>query len=155
MEIKKRKFFVFLPVVVMLFVLFILFFGFAIFFWINEETVLGKWIIVIVFVGVPLILFLWSVITFAPAIHFTDDGIRKSLLGIRLKKYDWKEIQDIKIISTGLGTQWLFFSKVNLKNHALSYCRMHSKTIHLVVDDKKMELIKKFIPKEKQIRTNR
>ena len=155
MEIKNRKFFVFLPVVVMLFVLFILFFGFAIFFWINEETVLGKWIIVIVFVGVPLILFLWSVITFAPAIYFTDDGIRKSLLGIRLKKYDWKEIQDIKIISTGLGTQWLFFSKVNLKNHGLSYCRMHSKTIYLVVDDKKMELIKKFIPKEKQIRTNR
>ena len=155
MELKNKKFFVFLPVVLMLFVLFILFFGFAIFFWVNEETVAGKWTIGIVFVGLPLILFLWSAIRFAPVIHFTDDGIRKSLLGIRLKKYDWQEIQDVKTIGTGLGIQWLFFSKVNLKNHGLSYCRMHPKTIYLAVDDKKMEQLKALIPKEKRIRTNR
>lgn len=100
-------------------------------------------------------LFVWSFIAFAPQITFAKDDIKKCLCGIPLKIYKWEDIQDIKIIETALGASWLIFSKVNLGNHGLDYCRLHPKTIHLAIDNKKLERIKDFIPQNKAIREHK
>ena len=51
-----------------------------------------------------------------------------------------------------IGISWLFFSKKDLKNHGIDYCRLHPKTIYIAIDDKKLEKIKEFIPQDKVIR---
>ena len=99
-----------------------------------------------------MICFLWTFMVFAPRIIFNECGIEKCLCGIPLKKYQWEQIIDIKVITTSVGAKWLFFSKKNLGNHGIDYCRLHPKTIYLAVDNNILEKIKKFIPQEKEIR---
>ena len=106
-------------------------------------------------VVLPSVLFLWTFIAFAPKITFNEIGIEKHLFGIPLKKYKWEDIQDIKIIETSFGISWLFFSKVDLKDHGIDYCRLHPKTIYIAIDDKKFEKIKEFIPQDKAIREHK
>ena len=103
-------------------------------------------------IGIPMLCFLGTFIFFAPQLTFNDLGIEKRLCGIPLKKYQWEQITDIKIITTNVGAKWLFFSKKNLGNHGIDYCRLHSKTIYLSIDEKKLEEIKGFIPRDKIIR---
>lgn len=114
----------------------------------NIESQVGIISFVTILVIIPDIMLLWAFIAFAPKITFNEIGLEKHLCGIPLKKYKWEDIQDIKIITTGVGAQWLFFSKSNLKNHGIDYCRLHPKTIYIAIDDKKLQKIKEFIPQK-------
>lgn len=121
----------------------------------NIESQVGIISFVTILVIIPDIMLLWVFIAFAPQITFNEIGLEKCLCGIPLKKYKWEDIRDIKIITTGVGAQWLFFSKVDLKNHGIDYCRLHPKTIYIAIDDKKLQKIKEFIPHDKVIREHR
>lgn len=127
----------------------------VIFFWVFDDWQQIEWDVFLIVVGLPLVLFLWTFIAFGAKIIFSEIGIEKHLCGIPLKKYKWEDIQDIKIITTGVGAQWLFFSKSNLKNHGIDFCRLHPKTIYIAIDDKKLEKIKEFIPQDKAIREHK
>ena len=124
---------------------------------VNEEKVFEILSFRLLFfpVVLPSVLFLWTFIAFVPQITFNSVGLEKHLCGIPLKKYKWEDIQDIKIIETAFGISWLFFSKSNLKNHGIDYCRLHPKTIYLAIDDKKLQTIKEFIPRDKIIREHK
>lgn len=126
-----------------------------IFFWAFDGSQQIELDLFLIVVGFPFLLFLWTFIAFAPKITFNEIAIEKHLCGIPLKKYKWGDIQDIKIITTGVGAQWLFFSKSDLKNHGIDYCRLHPKTIYIAIDDKKLERIKEFIPHDKVIREHK
>ncbi len=123
-----------------------------IFFWAFDKSQQLQFEVIFPVIGIPMICFLCMFIVFAPRLTFSELGIEKRLCGIPLKKYQWKQIMDIKIITTSVGTKWLFFSKKNLGNYGIDYCRLLPKTIYLAVDNNILEKIKKFIPQEKEIR---
>ena len=150
---KKYKIFV-CPYVVVCWAI-ILLVSLIIFFWTFDFSQPNEWHVVFVALGFPLVTFLWVFIAFGAQISFTEIGVEKHLCGIPLKKYKWEDIRDVKIITNNVGAQWLFFSKSDLKNHGIDYCRLHPKTIYLSIDDKKMERIKKFIPQDKIIREHK
>lgn len=158
MNRKKIKYYVNLPIMIVC--LFVLLLGIGTMFLIslvNEEKVFeifSFWLLLFP-VFLPSVLFLWTFIAFAPQITFNSVGLEKHLCGIPLKKYKWKDVQDIKIIETAFGVSWLFFSKSDLKNHGIDYCRLHPKTIYIAIDDKKLKKIKEFIPQDKAIRKHK
>ena len=123
-----------------------------IFFWAFDKVQQSQYDIIFIVTGIPAIIFLWAVVAFAPQITFSEIGIEKRLCGIPLKKYKWEQVIDIKIIVTSVGAQWLFFSKSDLGNHGIDYCRFHPKTIYIAIDDKKLKKITEFAPKDKTIR---
>ena len=155
MNRKKVKYYVCLPI--MFVCLFVLLLGIGTIFLVtlvNEEKVFEilSFRLLLFPVVLPSALFLWTFIAFAQQITFNSVGLEKYLCGIPLKKYKWEDIQDIKIIETAFGISWLIFSKSNLKNHGIDYCRLQPKTIYIAIDDKKLEKIKEFIPQDKVIR---
>ena len=158
MNRKMLKYYVCLPVVFVC--LFVLLLGVGTIFLIslvNNEKVLEilSFSLLLFTIILPGVLFVWTFIAFASRITFNEIGIEKRLCGISLKTYKWEDIQDIKIIETAFGVSWLFFSKVDLKNHGIDYCRLHPKTIYIAIDDKKLQKIKEFIPQDKVIREHK
>lgn len=133
--------------------------AFAVFFlcvdWDNIQAQVGISSFVLLLIGFPAIVFLCVFIAFIPKLTFSEMGIEKHFFCIPLKKYKWAQVADIKIIRTSVGAQWLFFSKSDLGNHGLDYCRFHPKTIYIAIDDKKMKKIKEFIPQDKTIREHK
>ncbi|MBR2377537.1 MAG: hypothetical protein IKA85_07220 [Clostridia bacterium] len=155
MKSKIVKYYVCLPVVlVCLFLLLLSIGSIFLIYLVNGEEELEKVSFSLLLFPIipPSVLFLWVFIAYSPKITFSDIGIKKHWCGILLKKYLWKDVQDIKIIETAFGTSWLFFSKKDLKKHRIDYCRLHPQTIYIAVDDNKLEKIKEFVPEDKKIR---
>lgn len=94
----------------------------------------------------PILLFVISLFMAWPIIEFNTKGLTKTLFNIKLKEISWDEIVDIHRINTGL-TEWVFFSKINLKGKSIAYCRWRKDNIYIVSTPEIESIISEFAPK--------
>jgi len=93
----------------------------------------------------PFLLFAWSYFKMWPCVEFKKEGIEKTLLGYKQRFITWDEIYEIRRIRTGIS-EWIFFSKTDLKEKTISYCRRRRDNIYIVSNKEVEESISEFAP---------
>lgn len=89
-----------------------------------------------------------AVMTFygLPRFEFSEKGITKRLFGIKLKHFEWEQINFVKIHSNGSFGTWVFLSKSDISSFSLGRCRLRRDNIFFYSSSKKIEIVKTFAP---------
>lgn len=150
---KKYRVFGIIPIIMFIFLLLGIF-AFLWFYFDSTEDEKTRLIIplIIMLIFLPLGLFIWSFITMWACIEFDETGVSKTLIGIKIRYIKWEDVKDFKLVSSNGGfTQWLFISKVPLKNYSLTRCRLRRDNVYLMSNEEVINSIKKIAPKDIKI----
>jgi len=80
-----------------------------------------------------------------PCVEFKKEGIQITLLGYKQRFITWDELYEIRRINTGIS-EWLFFSKTDLKGKSIDYCRSRRDNIYIVSTKEVEETISQYAP---------
>ena len=96
----------------------------------------------------PLLVFLYFAITMWPIIEIDEQGVKKTLLRVKIKQYNWSEIRDITIKKSNLSiATWIYFSKTDLKNISFSRAQIKRDNIKLMLGNLRIiEAVKRYAP---------
>ena len=143
----KNSFFVFLETVIVLLFYFLIATGSFIWFAIDAfgEDITVTVILTIMLLILPIGILLWAICTMAVRIKVDEKGITKTLFGIKMKFYKWEELKYFHV--KGNFNQWIFLSKKDLSKKSLSGSRLSRDTVYFFNTDKKMAILRQYIPK--------
>ena len=142
----KNSFFVFFELVFGLVFLFLI--GISSFLWFAidafyEDIGLSIILTVMLVVG-PTFLLIWDIFNMLPKIELTEQGINKSLFGIKIKSFKWEDIK--YIYPKGNYNQWIFISKKDLSKKSLAKNRLSKDCIYFFKSAKKMVILEHYLP---------
>lgn len=142
----KNKFFVGIEIVLMYAILFVVcvgcFIGFA-----SDIFKEDLWVIILftaMLAMLPTVLFILIVYLYAAKVQIDEEGITKSLFGIKQKKYRWEELSNIKFYGNIVALSISFYKERNKKS--IIYRFSKNERIFIMLDDKRREVIMKYAP---------
>jgi|GEM_PF-902220 len=129
---KKNVFRVFAIETIIIFIYFVMSIGSYI--WmttiaIEDELNLFEIIMSIVYVGLPIILFIWSFYTKWPTIELDENGIKKYLFHKELVSMDWNQVVDIKKFRSSWAV-WIFISTSKMESNSMNKLKKRKDTIY-------------------------
>lgn len=142
----KNKFFVGIGIVYALAIWF--FGGVGCFIWFASDIFKEDlWLIIlftVMLAVLPTFFLIWGVCLYAAKVQIDEEGITKSLFGIKQKKYRWEELSDIKFYGNIVALSISFYKERNKKS--IIYRFSKNERIFIMLDDKRREVIMKYAP---------
>lgn len=142
----KNSFFVFIEVIFAILFLFLCGMGAFIWFTVDAfgEDISVTVTITIMCVVLPSVLLLWGICTFAARLIIDNNGIKKSLFGIKVKYYKWEEIDHIKKYGSDNYVSSISFYKVRREKQLFKW--MKYERIFFTCSPKKLEILNRYAP---------
>ncbi len=113
---------------------------------IEDELNLFELIFSIVFVCLPIILFIMSFYTKWPTIELDENGIKKYLFHKELVSMDWNQIVDIKKFRSGWAV-WIFISSSKMESNSMNKLKKRKDTIYFYESERAKKIFLDNIPK--------
>lgn len=118
--------------------------------WAEEGTnsITTNVLLTLLLIIFPLLVFLYFALTMWPIIEIDEQGVKKILLRVKIKQYNWSEIRDITIKKSNLSiATWIYFSKTDLKNVSFSRAQIKRDNIKLMLGNLRIiEAVKRYAP---------
>ena len=103
-------------------------------------------IFTIMFVCLPIILFIWSFYTKWPTIELDENGIKKYLFHKELVSMDWNHIVDIKKFRSGWAV-WIFISSSKMESNSMNKLKKRKDIIYFYESERAKKIFLDNIPK--------